>query len=64
MTELRDLMEKTERFLQTPEYVLSIGDVDRRITKEEAEKLLEAARDFVRQVKSYLDQWMKQEGGT
>ena len=64
MTELRDLMEKTERFLHTPEYVLSIGDVDRRITKEEAEELLEAARDFVRQVKSYLDQWMKQEGGT
>ncbi len=132
MTELRDLIEKAERFLHTAEYVLSIGDydscasrgyyamffiaeaalltkqrtsssykgvinlfgdhfvrtgvverhlgnalnlayhqriigdyrVDRRITKEEAEELLEAARDSVRQVKSYLNQWMNQEGGT
>jgi uncharacterized protein (UPF0332 family) len=43
-----------------------IGDygVDRSVTKEEAEDLLEAAQDFVQQVKSYLDQWMNQEGGT
>ena len=28
MTELRDLIEKAERFLHTAEYVLSIGDYD------------------------------------
>jgi len=39
-----------------------IGDygVDRRVTKEEAEDLLEAARDFVGKVKDYLDQWAEQ----
>ena len=37
--------------------------VDRRVTKEEAEDLLEAARDFVRKVKNYLDQWMDKEAG-
>jgi len=43
-----------------------IGDygVDRRVTKEEAEDLLEAARDFIRKVKNYLDQWMDKEAGT
>lgn len=37
-----------------------IGDygVDRNVTREEAEKLLQAAQDFVQTVKSYLDQWM------
>jgi len=42
-----------------------VGDygVDRRVTKEEAEDLLEAARDFVRKVKNYLDQWMDKEAG-
>ena len=39
-----------------------IGDygVDRSVTKEEAEELLEAAREFVGKVKDYLDQWTKQ----
>ncbi len=39
-----------------------IGDygVDRRVTKEEAEDLLEAARDFVGKVKDYLDRWAQQ----
>lgn len=43
-----------------------IGDygVDRRVTREEAEELLEAARDFVGKVKSYLDQGMAPEGKT
>ncbi|MCX5644040.1 MAG: HEPN domain-containing protein [Phycisphaerae bacterium] len=128
MTELRDLIEKAERFLHTAEYVLSIEDydscasrgyyamffmaeaalltkeltssshkgvinlfgdhfvrtgifekhlgnalnlayrkriigdygVDRSVTKEEAEELLETARDFVGKVKDYLDQWTEQ----
>ncbi|HNS19063.1 MAG TPA: HEPN domain-containing protein [Sedimentisphaerales bacterium] len=132
MTELRDLMEKADRFLHTAEYVLGTGDydscasrgyyamffaaeaallttgltasshrgvislfgerfvkagildrhlgnalniayrkriigdygVDRSVTRQEAEELLEAARDFVRKVKSYLDQWAEKEGGT
>jgi uncharacterized protein (UPF0332 family) len=40
-----------------------IGDygVDRRATKEEAEDLLEAAQDFVRKVKDYLDKWAEQQ---
>lgn len=39
-----------------------IGDygVDRRVTKEEAEELLNAARDFVGKVKDYLDRWKEQ----
>jgi len=39
-----------------------IGDygVDRRVTKVEAEDLLEAARDFVLKVKVYLDRWAEQ----
>jgi uncharacterized protein (UPF0332 family) len=39
-----------------------IGDygVDRRVTKEEAEDLLEAARAFVGKVKDYLDKWTQQ----
>ncbi|MGE5294562.1 MAG: HEPN domain-containing protein [Solirubrobacterales bacterium] len=42
-----------------------IGDygVDRSVTKEEAEELLETAQDFVRTVKGYLDQWMEKEAG-
>jgi uncharacterized protein (UPF0332 family) len=41
-----------------------IGDygVDRTVTKEEAEGLLEAAQDFVGKVQGYLDQWSSQEG--
>ncbi len=131
MIELRDLMEKTDRFLHTAEYVLADGDydscasrgyyamffiaeaalltkgltasshrgvislfgehfvktglfdrnlgnalnfayrkriigdygVDRGITKEEAEELLQTAQDFVQKVKSYLDPQMKKEAG-
>jgi uncharacterized protein (UPF0332 family) len=39
-----------------------IGDyrVDRRVTKEEAEELLEAAQGFVQKVKEYLDRWAEQ----
>jgi uncharacterized protein (UPF0332 family) len=39
-----------------------IGDygVDRRVTKEEAEDLLEAAREFVGKAKDYLDKWAQQ----
>ena len=39
-----------------------IGDygVDRTVTKEEAEDLLEAAREFVQKVKDYLDRWAEQ----
>jgi uncharacterized protein (UPF0332 family) len=39
-----------------------IGDygVDRTVTKEEAEDLLEAARDFVVKVKDYLNRWAEQ----
>lgn len=40
-----------------------IGDygVDRSVTREEAEELLETAQDFIRTVKGYLDQWMEKE---
>jgi uncharacterized protein (UPF0332 family) len=40
-----------------------IGDygVDRRVSKEEAEDVLEAARDFVGKVKEYLDRWAQQQ---
>ncbi len=39
-----------------------IGDygVDRTVTKEEAESLFDAARDFVGKVKDYLDKWKEQ----
>jgi uncharacterized protein (UPF0332 family) len=39
-----------------------IGDygVDRAVSREEAEDLLEAARDFVGKVKEYLDKWAEQ----
>jgi uncharacterized protein (UPF0332 family) len=128
MTELRDLIEKAERFLHTAEYALGTGDydscasrgyyamflmaeaalltkeltgsshkgvislfgehfvrtgvlekhlgkainlayrkriigdygVDRAVSKEEAEDLLEAARDFVGKVKDYLNRWAEQ----
>ncbi|MEN6574723.1 MAG: HEPN domain-containing protein [Phycisphaerales bacterium] len=32
------------------------------VPHEEAEELLEAARDFVQKVKNYLDQWAQKEG--
>jgi len=63
MIELRDLIEKTDRFLHTTEYVLADGDVDRGITKEEAEELLQTAQDFVQKVKNYLNPQMRKEGG-
>jgi hypothetical protein len=34
--------------------------VERRVTKEEAEDVLDAAQDFVGKVKAYLDQWTEQ----
>lgn len=34
------------------------------ITREEAEGLLEAARDFIWKVKDYLSKWTEQEGQT
>jgi uncharacterized protein (UPF0332 family) len=39
-----------------------VGDygVGVSVAKEEAEELLEAARDFVGKVKDYLDQWTRQ----
>lgn len=39
-----------------------IGDygVNRAVSKEEAEDLLEAARDFVGKVKDYLNRWTEQ----
>ena len=39
-----------------------VGDygVSRSVAQEEAEDLLNAAQDFVRKVKAYLDQWTKQ----
>lgn len=39
-----------------------VGDyaVDRIVTKREAEELLDAAQDFVRKVKDYLDRWAQQ----
>jgi uncharacterized protein (UPF0332 family) len=39
-----------------------IGDygLDRAVSREEAEDLLEAARDFVGKVKDYLDKWAQQ----
>lgn len=39
-----------------------VGDyaMGHTVTKEEAERLLEAARDFVQKVKDYLDEWTEQ----
>lgn len=43
-----------------------VGDygVSRSVAREEAEDLLNTARDFVEKVKSYLDRWMEQEERT
>jgi uncharacterized protein (UPF0332 family) len=43
-----------------------VGDygVSISIAQEEAQDLLNTARDFVEKVKSYLDQWMEQEERT
>ncbi len=40
-----------------------VGDygVTASVAQDEAEDLLDAAQDFVRKVKSYLDQWMEKE---
>ncbi|MEN6425808.1 MAG: HEPN domain-containing protein [Phycisphaerales bacterium] len=41
-----------------------VGDygVSLSVTREEAEELLEAAKDFVQKVRNYLDQWAQKEG--
>jgi len=42
-----------------------VGDygVTASVTQEEAEDLLDAARDFIQKVRTYLDQWMEKEAG-
>ncbi len=43
-----------------------VGDygVTASVAQDEAEDLLNTARDFIRRVKDYLDRWIEQEGKT
>lgn len=50
MTDIEILSAKARTFLSTA------------VAQDEAEELLEAAKDFVRSVKNYLDQWAQKEG--
>ena len=58
---LEDHMGKTLNYAYRKRIVGDYG-VSLSVTREEAEDLLEAAKDFVQKVSNYLDAWAQKEG--
>jgi uncharacterized protein (UPF0332 family) len=66
LKELRVLSAKAQTFLSTGELLLKSGDygMGRSVTEDEAKKLVESAREFIRTVDEYLNTWQEKEQGT